>query len=115
MVDPVATHQAEEEAQTPYDASDPQQVNTARKKASRKNAKRLEVVAALMQHKDGRRWIHEQLDWCHIYGNPVIPGDTHATYFNLGQENIGKRLLADVVAAAPEQYILMLQEAKESK
>lgn len=110
MGDPIQELEAKEALEKPYDAGDPEQVNTARKKAGRKKAERLRVVEALMQHEQGRRWVYEWMQACHIYGNPVVMGDPHATYFNLGQENIGKWLLSDVVAAAPDNYLLMLEE-----
>lgn len=96
----------------PYNAADPKQVNNARKKAAKNLADRLRMVEAVMQQPEGRRWIFDFLQFCHIYGNPVVSGDPHMTYFNLGQENIGKRLLADVVAAAPSEYLAMLEENK---
>lgn len=96
----------------PYIASDPKQVNNARKKSARKLAERLRMVEAIMQQIEGRRWVFDFLQGCHIYGNPVVQSDPHMTYFNLGQENVGKRLLADVVAAAPREYLLMLEENK---
>lgn len=112
MSDTIRQIEANEAIETPYDASDPKQVNNARKKSSKKLADRLRVVEALMQHPEGRRWIYEMLQWCHIYGNPVVSNDTHGTYFNLGQENVGKRLLADVVTAAPDNYLKMIEENK---
>ena len=49
---------------------------------------------------------------CFIHGNPVVQGDPHATYFNLGQQNIGKLILQDVQEFS-ELYILMVKEAKD--
>jgi hypothetical protein len=106
------------DAGLPYDSGDPAQVNEERRKAGRRDKKRLVVVKALLQHKDGRQWVYEMLESCHILGNPVELDatqrvDTHLTMFHLGEQNIGKRLLIDVEEASPESYILMRQEARE--
>lgn len=115
MVDRIAEIQAEDAAEKPYDASDPAAVNTARKKAGRKKAQRLMVIEALMQHADGRRWLYGLLDRCHVFGNPLVQGDPYATHFMIGESNIGRIILADVVAAAPEQYVVMCREGAEDK
>lgn len=107
--------EARELAQEPYDASDRKSVNTARKKAATRNKKRLEVVNALMQHKDGRRWIYEILERCHIYTTSFVQGDPHATSFREGERNVGNSLLIDILTAAQDEYLLMIKEAREEK
>lgn len=107
--------EARELAQEPYDASNRKSVNTARKKAAARNKKRLEVVNALMQHKDGRRWIYEILERCHIYTTSFVQGDPHATSFREGERNIGQSLLIDVQMAAGPEYLMMLGEARADK
>lgn len=106
------------DAEQPYDSGDPQQVNEARKKAGRREKKRLTVIKALMQHKDGRAWVHELLEACDILGNPVELDatqkvDTHLTLYHLGEQNIGKKILMDIEEAALDEYFLMKKEAKE--
>lgn len=115
MADNINTIEAEGLAEKAFDAGDPIAVNNARKTAGRKRSQRLRVIEALMQHEDGRRWIYELLDRCHIYGNPLIQGDPYSTHFNIGEANIGRIILADVVAAAPEQYVTMCTEGKSVK
>lgn len=112
MADPIAENQAEEENERPYDASDPQAVNLARKKSSRRTADRLEMVKAMMELPRGREWMYNLLDSCFIFGNPFVPGQPDSTAFNLGMANVGKRILQDINTAAPDQYMLMLKEAK---
>ncbi len=112
MADRINSLEAEDLAEEQFDSSSPESVNKARKKEGRRRAARLRVVEALMQHEDGRRWIYELLERCHIFGNPLVRGDAYATHFNIGEANIGRIVLADVVAAAPDQYVLMCQEAK---
>jgi hypothetical protein len=108
-----AIAEAEMVAEKPYDAGDAEQVNEARKKAGRKKREDLDVVHALMQHAKGRMWLYEWLEACKIFSSPIVPNDTHFTYHNIGEQNIGKRLLQQITEAAPEQYMLMMQEARE--
>lgn len=111
MVDRPSTIEAEDALVVAYDTSDREAVNTARKKDARWRRERLEVVAGLMDLKQGRAWMYALLDVCHIYQSPFYQGDPHNTSFRCGEHNIGLRLLADVQAAAPKQYIQMIEEA----
>lgn len=110
MVNQVAQTQAEEEAEVPYDTSDPIQVNKSRKKAARTRADRLEFVKAAMQHSQGRAWFFDVLKRCHLFTMPYVSGDPHATSFKCGELNIGNQLLMDIQDAAPDQYIVMITE-----
>lgn len=101
--------------EAPYDASDPAAVNAARKRATRIRKKRLDFVKAMMSMQEGRLWINDLLESCYIFGNPLIPGQTDVTFFNIGQQNVAKKILADINEAAPEKYMLMLKEAKAEK
>lgn len=114
MADIPAIVEAEMNLETPYDASDPEQVNKSRKSAGRNRRARLEFVEGMMTLPQGRKWLWELMSKCFIHGNPVVQGDTHATFFNLGQQNIGKLVLQDV-QEFPELYVQMVKEAKENK
>lgn len=115
MADQVQQIEAENIAENQFDASNPEQVNAARKKASRKKTQRLVVIQALMQHEDGRRWMRELLQRCHIYGNCLVQGDPYGTHFRMGEENIGKMIMADVIEAAPAEYLKMCEEGRRDK
>lgn len=95
-----------------FDASDPLQVNNARKKAGRKKREDLDFIQGVMSLAQGRKWVYEFLKECDVYGNPIVQGDTHATYFNLGKRNIGQLLLQDV-QQFDDYYLKMLKEARE--
>lgn len=111
MADNAAIAEAEFLAEQPYDASDPVQVNNARKKAARLERERLDFVKAILDLPQGRKWMWQLLERCYIHSNPVALGDTHATYQNLGRQDIGKSLLADAMQF-PEEYVQMAKEAK---
>lgn len=109
MANPIQTLQAQEEAEKPYDASDPKQVNEARKKAGRGKKKEREVVAALMQHPDGRKVLYDSTMLV-LERNPVVPGDPYSTYYNLGQEQRAKDLFREIIKVAPKEFIIMMEE-----
>ena len=96
----------------PYDTADPAAVNAARKKDARKRRERLDVVAGLMDLKQGRAWMYGWMEACHIFQTSFLAGQPDATAFKEGERNIGLRILADVMAAAPEKYIVMMDEAR---
>lgn len=98
-----------------YDASDAAQVNLARKKSGRKRLKNQQFITAIMNVPEGREWMYDLIAHCNPLGNPVITGDTHLTYHNIGAANIGKKLLQDINEAAPDQYITMMKEARAKK
>lgn len=98
-----------------YDASDPEAVNLARKKSGRKKQKTQQFITAIMNVPEGREWMYDLIVSCNPLGNPVVPGDTHLTYHNIGAANIGKKLLQDINDAAPDQYIQMMKESRMKK
>lgn len=113
MADSAAESVAEDLAANPFNASDPQQVSNARKKAGRYKQRRLDVVKSIMEHRDGRKWFYDLLVSCSVFGNPLVPGDPHYTYFRIGEQNVGKRLLQDINDAAPDKYMEMIKESRE--
>lgn len=107
--------EAKENLEQGYDASDPSVVNTARKKASRKKNERLKVIQAVMEQKECRKWLREYLDSLFLFSNPVVSGDPYLTHFNIGKQDAGKQLMADIMNAAPDLYLLMIREKNEEE
>lgn len=107
--------EAELIAEKPYDAGDPEQVNQARKRAGRKKRDELDFMKHIMEMQQGRAWMYKLLEDCKCFGSPIVPGDPYFTYHNIGEQNIGKRLLIEINEAAPEEYVLMMREAKTDK
>lgn len=112
MADEPAITEAYAETAVAYDTSDPAAVNKARKKSARSDKSRHDVVASLMGIKEGRAWMYGQLEGCHVFSTSFVQGDAHATSFKCGEHNQGLRLLADVMASAPDQYVAMCKEAQ---
>lgn len=108
-VDPIDDLEATENLGKTYDAADPKQVNDARTKAGRGKKKERQVIAALMQHEDGRKVLFDSVR-CLLEGNPLVPGDPYSTYFNLGQEHRARELFKEILKVAPENFIVMMKE-----
>ena len=94
-----------------YDAGDPDQVNLARRKAGRVAKDKRDFIAKVMADKAGRAWMWELLTLCGVMRSSFIAGDPHATSFNEGQRNVGLRIMASIMSAAPEQYETMVKES----
>lgn len=96
-----------------YNAGNKKQVNNMRKKAARLRKEELDYIKHIMSTPQGRKWIYNLLtSICKTFDNPIVPNETHYTYFNLGEQNIGKKLFQDINDAAPQEYITMMQESK---
>lgn len=94
----------------PYDAGDPRDVKAAIKSAQRWDDKRDRVILTVMGTEDGRRWIREHLELAHVGTNP-FNSDALKMAFSCGELNVGQRFMADVMNAAPKEYMLMMAEA----
>lgn len=83
----------------------------ARIEAARREKERLDVVAAIMATPAGRAWIWSELVAARIFVTTFVSGDPMASAFQEGERNRGLALLAQIMKAAPENYMLMAHEA----
>lgn len=97
----------------PYNAAERTDVREADKASRLSDRQDLDVTRDIMRTTFGRAWMYRKLTACHIYQTTATPGDAFATYFNEGQRNIGLMLNAEILAACPDEFILMLKEANE--
>ena len=95
----------------PFNAADVQAVAERKRKADRSETKRLAALRTVMGTKEGRRYVWWLLDQCGVFRTSFTGNST--TFFNEGQRNVGLILMGDVNAACPEQYLVMINEAKE--
>jgi len=111
MSDQIRTIQAEDEQEVQYDTSDQEQVQKAKKRTARTRADRLEFVRAAMLHEQGRAWFYDILLKCKVISSPFTD-DPYRTAFKCGEQNIGLQIMMDIQDAAPEQYLIMVREAR---
>ena len=102
---------AESAAEKTYDANNPEQVDQRNKKAAEYQANMAAVLLNILSTEQGRAWINDIFVFCDVLGNPHVPGNTDHTSFNLGMQNVGKKILTDILRIAPEQYPIILREA----
>ncbi len=95
-----------------YNADDEKQVKKARKQAQFDEALKLDVIKGVMGTIPGRQWIYDMLNSAHMFHTTFILGSPDGSAFAEGERNHGLRLLVDVQNAAPDLYLLMVQEAK---
>lgn len=94
------------------DASDVVTTNNRSRDQARYARSDADVLRKLMHDAPGRAWLYRILEACHIYESPFVPGQADSTAFKLGEQNVGRRLLAQVTAASGDLYMTMLKEAR---
>lgn len=115
MVNYPAQSESEHLAEKPYNAADKEQVQSARKRTGRKRREELDYIRNIMSTPLGRAWMFNLLGACKTFSSPIVAGDAYYTYHNIGEQNIGKKLLQDINDASPDEYVLMLKEARNNK
>ena len=98
-----------------YDGSNRKHIRQAEKSAIVADNERKLFVAHIMSTLPGRAWMHQLLSQCHIFHTPFVAGAPDFTAYNCGQQNLGLQIFADVHAAAPREYVLMMQEASQKE
>ena len=93
-----------------YDSSNPKHIAIARKSAKAADEARAGFINHIMGMVDGRAYIHDLLVHCHVFTQP-FSANALVTAFACGELNIGQRILADVMAYCPDDYIQMMREA----
>jgi hypothetical protein len=99
-----------EDEDRPYDAGDPKDVKARIKESQRWEDRKQGVLIGLLGSEEGRRWVRETLELAHVGLNPFNT-DPIKMSFNCGELNIGQRLMADMMNASPQLYMLMMAEA----
>lgn len=70
----------------------------------------LDDIKSLMARPEMRRFMWRLLEKAGVNRTSFTGNST--TFFNEGQRNIGLMMLSQILDACPEQYIVMLNEAK---
>lgn len=96
-----------------YNAGDRGAVERRAKDFKHEEKRRLNFLRNCMASGEGRDFFYSLLARCHCHHSPWVRGETDATAFNLGEQNIGLMILADLVKASPELYLKMLSEQND--
>lgn len=76
-------------------------------------ANELADMRELLGTRPGRNIMWRQLERLGVYRTPFVAGSPDGTAFNCGAHNHGLWLLAEIMRAAPEFYLVMQKENQE--
>jgi hypothetical protein len=94
-------------------ASDRDQVKRAAWKEKDLRRNELDDLRQLLDLPAGRRFVWKWLEVAGVFRSSYT-GDNN-TFFNEGRRSIGLKMLADVTEAAPEAYLQMIEESRETE
>lgn len=100
---------AEDTDNVEYDASDIEQVKVRKSKAKLAQGVQDEMLRALMDLPQGRKFMWWLLEQCNTFGSAFGP-DTHLSYLAGGRQEVGKLLFAEIMRVCPDRYLAMVKE-----
>ena len=93
------------------DASDVQKAEQARANEELVGRRNNDALEFVMSDSRGRRFVHNLLTDCKVFGS-CLSADPHTAYYKIGQQDIGHKLFAKVTNHQDgESYLKMMQEA----
>lgn len=91
-------------------AADSKQVRYARRAEKSDRERELDDIRSILATEEGRRFFWRLMGWSGMYENPTHPrGDQ--THQNIGKADCGRFLLAEIMEANEDAYLVMQQEA----
>jgi hypothetical protein len=97
------TEETPPEPENPYDASDPVQVESRKRKSKRKENRVDNYTKQLMSSPDGRAWMFSLLEMAHLYSESQTERDE-------GERRLGLKILARINRACPDMFIQMMAD-----
>lgn len=79
-------------------------------KAKEREESRKRALGSLLATVDGRLYVWDQLESCHIFTMSYAPNSFDQTAFREGERNVGNRLLTDIMRWYPASYLQMTKE-----
>lgn len=95
-----------------FNAADPKAINRRKQRSKQRQGEEDKFIRGLLSSAEGRTWYWKQLVACHIFEASWRGDGTDSMVFREGERNIGNRLLAQLMRASPDSFILMMQENK---
>lgn len=81
--------------------------------AKARRLRELDDLKVVMQQPEGRRFMWRLLEQCGVY-RTSFTGNSE-TFFREGQRNVGLWALTEMQEAAPDQFLMTMQEAKRNE
>lgn len=82
-------------------ASDKSQVKNASDEVKRRQKREDEDLRRVLSTPEGANVIWRILERCNKFSSPVVAGDTHLTYLNLGKQDLGNWLFGEISRVNP--------------
>jgi len=95
----------------PFDASDPDQVQRAKRDEGRRLKEMQDAIRGLLGKPAGRLWMWRLMQHCNLTRSSHSPGDPYQTAYNEGARAVSLILNSDLSQADPKMYALMIKEA----
>jgi hypothetical protein len=86
------------------------EVREAEKLAKVREESRRNFLIAAMSTREGRTWLYDLLEFCHLFSDP-FSGQALTEAYLKGERNVGLKLFAEITQWAPDNYIQMIKEA----
>lgn len=94
------------------DLSEPKDVKTRNERVKREITSRATVLNAVLQHREGRKFVYWLLEISHVNEN-AFQSNALAMAHKTGAQNVGQQLLAELTI--PENIDLYFQMLKEAR
>lgn len=94
-------------------AADAEQVKSAKSKEDRQREQQLNDICAVLAIDSGRRLIWRLLGYCKIHES--VMEQSARIYYNAGVQDVGHFILAEILAARPDAFLQMMQEAQKQE
>src|SRR5690606_17637443 len=73
------------------------------------------AVLALLQHRQGRKYLYWLLAEGKALGFNAFTGNALSTAFNCGQQQVGHFIMEHILAVSPDGFLTMLKEAENER
>lgn len=93
-----------------YNSGDRKDIRRAEKAAAVAEKNRAAAIHRLMSSAADREFVWNFLESLSVFSTPWSE-NPYQVYFMLGEQNAGKKLLADILQFCPDEYITMTREA----
>lgn len=95
-----------------FDAGDQVSVRDRNRDLRMAEKTRRDMLAAIMDLKQGRAYFFELLAFCQV-GHSPFASNALLMAHACGQQNVGLKVQADIMGTVPDLYLLMMREAEE--
>ena len=71
------------------------------------------TIKALLENNEGKRFLWWLLKLGNLFHNAYVSGDSHATAFRLGEQNVMQQILGKISVLSPEGWFNLQKEMED--